>query len=452
MSLKRALVLGAAGLALLAVAAGVRFALTGIPSGTALAAKHLCSLVYVSRLDPDFARAAYIDPFVQPLTSFLRVRYDDAARSVEATGFGVWRAHARFREGLGCTLVHGADDLQDVKLPPIAAAAVALDSAHRSAAFDEAALERALDEVFSDPPGGPPRQTLAAVVLHQGRLVAERYAEGVDATTPLPGWSMAKSVVATLVGTLAYRGQFDVEASGALVEWRRSEDPRAAISMDQLLRMTSGLQITESQSGADPNSEMLFLERDAAAYAAQRPLQAEPGEHWEYMSGNTVLATRVVMEKTGGSLASTVGFMRRELFGPLGMATAVMEPDQAGTPIGSSFMLASARDWARLGQLHLQRGVWRGRRVFAEGWVDYVTRHTPNSGDRNYGSGWWVNSAPEGPRWESLPRDTYAAQGFQHQHIVVVPPHQLVVVRLGATRGDRRYVENLVAGAIAALR
>jgi CubicO group peptidase (beta-lactamase class C family) len=197
---------------------------------------------------------------------------------------------------------------------------------------------------------------------------------------------------------------------------------------------------------------MLFLEADGAGYSARRPLQAEPGTHWEYMSGSTVLASRRIREITGSSLESVIGFARTHLFGPLGMATAVLEPDPSGTPVGSSFMLASARDWARLGQLYLNGGRWNERRIVPADWIDYVTRHTPTSGLENYGAGFWINDAPEGPRWATLPSDTYAASGFQHQAIFIVPSHRLVVVRLGATWGDRSHLERLAAEVIAALR
>ncbi len=428
------------------------FVRVAAPVGTALAAKQLCSLAYVSGLNREFARAAYVDPHVRQLSMSLDVRYDDSARSVETLGFGLWSARARHRPGLGCTLLHPDTRFEELALPRMAAVPVSIDRDHARARFDVTALERALDTAFADPRGGPPRHTLAVVVLHEGRLVAERYAAGVDEDTALPGWSMAKSVTATLVGILVRQDRLDVDAAGAIVEWRGSEDPRGAISVDHLLRMTSGLAIREDQTGVDPNSRMLFLEPDGAAYSAERSLLAEPGTHWEYMSGNTVLVSRRIRELAGGSLESVSSFVRAQLFEPLGMATAVLEPDPSGTPVGSSFMLASARDWARLGQLYLDGGRWKGRRILPEGWVDYVTRHTPASGEANYGAGFWINDAPEGPRWPLLPRDTYAASGFQHQRIFIVPSAQLVVVRLGATRGDRSHLEQLAAGVIAARR
>ncbi len=428
------------------------FVRVAAPVGTALAAKQLCSLAYVSGLDRGFTRTAFVEPHVWPLGMDLEVRYDDAARSVETTGFRLWSARARYRPGLGCTLLHRDAVLADLALPDMTVTPISADPEHAGASFDTAALERALDGAFAEPAGGPPRNTLAVVILHEGRLVAERYGADIDETTALPGWSMTKSVTASLVGILVRQNRLDVDAAGAIVEWRGSDDPRAAITVDHLLRMTSGLAIREDQTGADPNSHMLYLEADGAAYSARRPLQAEPGIHWEYMSGNTVLASRRIREITGGSLESVIGFARTQLFEPLGMATAVLEPDPSGTPVGSSFMLASARDWARLGQLYLNGGRWNGRHILSADWIDYVTRHTPTSGEENYGAGFWINDASEAPRWPTLPPDTYAADGFQHQRIFIVPSQQLVVVRLGATWGDPSHMERLAADVIAALR
>lgn len=421
------------------------FARDAIPSGTGLAAKHLCSLAYVSGLDRELARRIYVDPFVQPMSPFLEVRYDDGAQTVMARGFGFSEASARHREGLGCTVRHTARDLRPASVPRPLARRLPL---RKPAPAVATRLGAALEAAFADPDGD--RHTLAVVVVHDGELIAERYAPGVGPETALPGWSMTKSVTATLVGLLVRDGKLDVDAPGAIREWRGSDDPRAAISLDHLLRMTAGLDITENQTGADPNSEMLFRVPDAAAYAARRPLQAEPGAHWEYMSGNTVLAARAVAEAVGSGLRDTSAFVRERLFGPLGMATAVLEPDEAGTPIGSSFMLASARDWAKLGLLHLDGGRARGEQLLPEDWVSYITRHTEASGDARYGAGWWLNAGPEGPRWPELPLDTYAAQGFQHQFTYVVPSEHLVVVRLGATSG-RSGMEELVARAIDAL-
>ncbi len=408
-----------------------------LPGGTGLVAKHLCSLHYVSGLPVDKARALYIDPFVQPLSGFLDITVDREEETLTAVGFGLATSIARHRQGYGCTLVYDGATLEPSRasLPDLPPAAV--NTTHRQANFDLAALDTAVDAAFANDENR--RNTLAVAVYHAGELVAERYAEGVDATTPLPGWSMSKSVTATLVGILADRNLLDVEAPGALPEWRDSNDPRAAITIDHLLRMTSGLNLVENKSGADVNTRMLFTEPDGAAFSAQQPLLYDVATTYEYMSGSTVLASRAVHETVGGDLATTYAWLDDNLFAPLNMHTAVLEPDQAGTFIGSSFMLASAHDWGQLGLLWLNRGVYRGERLLSEAWVDYALSWTPQSGAEAYGAGFWLNQYDgDALRWPELPADAFAMNGFQSQNVYMVPSADLVVVRLGASTIDPR--------------
>jgi CubicO group peptidase (beta-lactamase class C family) len=247
------------------------------------------------------------------------------------------------------------------------------------------------------------------------------------------------------VGLLVERGVLDVNELGVVPEWRNDSDGGEVVTLDHLLRMTSGLDVVEDQSGADPNTRMLFIEPDAAAYAASRGLKAAPGTHWEYTSGNTVLVSRAIVNATGGTLESSQKFMREALLIPLGADSFILEPDAAGTFIGSSFVLASAHDWAKLGQLYLDDGVWEGQRLLPEGWRDYVTRNTPESGTDSYGAGFWTMeySNTQGPL-----RDTFYASGHLGQSVIVIPSHSLVVVRLGTSggpTGTTQFVEELVS-------
>jgi len=338
-----------------------------------------------------------------------------------------------------------------------------LDAAHRDRFFDGTALEEALEYAFREGPSETPAQTLAVVVLHDGALVAERYAEGISSETRLPGWSMSKSVTATLIGVLTHLGRLDVSAPGAIREWRDSDDPRARISLDHLLRMTSGLaldEIADRGNGTDPSSILLYHEPDAAAFAAAQPLVHPVGRHFEYMSGNTVLAARAAQEAIGGDLGDAVAFLHEQLFAPLGMGSAVLESDQAGTFLGSTHMLASARDWARFGQLYVDGGLAAGRRLFPESWVDYVTTPTPSStaptrgdvfwepGRAAYGAGFWLFGTGD----TGLPPDTFDANGFQGQYVHIVPSEGLVVVRLGATNTRDYDHQRLPRQVIQALR
>lgn len=432
---------------LVGLVVGARLVLEAVPGGVGLAAKQLCSLVYVSGLEPDRAQSLYVDDVVSPLSIALGAEYDVARRRVTTTGVGLWSATAEARDGIGCTLTTALDDgqtpLAAVELPAVQARPlrhVAPGKVARS--FDRGVVDQALEEAFT-----PEHDTMAVVVLHEGEVVAERYAAGIDSSTPLPGWSMAKSVTATLVGLLVERGQLEIDQPGVVPQWRDDTDGGELVTLDHLLRMTSGLDLVEDQSGSDPNTQMLFTEPDAAAYAAARGLKVEPGTHWEYTSGSTVLASRAVVDATGGTLESSQRFLREALLEPLGASTLVLEPDPAGTFIGSSFVLASAHDWAKLGQLYLDDGVWDGERLLPEGWRSYVARHTPESGDNSYGAGFWTaEHRSESP----LPTDAFYANGFQGQYLIVIPSRSLVVVRLGASHGPTG-VADLVDSLVSAM-
>ena len=201
------------------------------------------------------------------------------------------------------------------------------------------------------------------MVLHQGKVIAERKADGITQSTPLPGWSMAKSLTATLAGLLVKRGKLNLNQPGIVPEWRNNTDGSQLVTLDHLLRMTSGLDVVEDQSGTDPNSRMLFIEPDAAAFATKRGIKHAPGTHWEYMSGSTILACRAIFEAAGGTLESSQKFYREALIIPLGAASFKFETDAAGTFIGSSYAIATPHDWAKFAQLYLNDGIWEGERL-----------------------------------------------------------------------------------------
>ncbi len=456
-------------LALLALGA-LGFALarlhTATRVGTGYAAQVICSLALESHLDPAWLERRYVRGEVAPLGRGLSVRVDHGADAVDATGFGLVRARAIHREGLGCTLVADASEpaLRGERGParprPVLDPALPWPEGRAAAPPPSPSLGRALDQAFREPHGEDAamrRQTLAVVVAHRGRLVAERYAPGIDPTTPLMSWSMAKSVLATLVGIAAREGRLDLEAAAPVPEWSNAADPRHRITPDQLLRMSSGLAFDETYGALNDVSVMLFTRGDTGAFAAAMPLAHPPDTVWSYSSGTSNLLARLLRDALGGTLAQRVGWARERLFDPAAMTTAVFEPDASGSFIGSSFVLASARDWARFGELHRRDGMWQGRRILPPGWVERVTTPTPAAPEGCYGAHWWLNAgAPEAPAarmWPTLPRDTYAARGHSGQYVVVVPSAELVVVRLGlATLDDDALhgIEPLVRAALEA--
>jgi CubicO group peptidase (beta-lactamase class C family) len=424
--------------------------------GVAVVAQTLCSEVFVAGLDPARVEAEELAPQAGLLRR-LRVEIDRRRRQVTASWAGQFTSVASFREDLGCGL--GA-------APPAgpAAAAAAHPGRHEAPAAPPEApvaapasesLRLALDRAFAEPNPRRPRHVRAIVVLRDGRLVAERYAAGIGPATPLLGYSLSKSVINTLIGMLVRGGRFQVTDRAPIAAWASPGDPRHAITIEQLMRMTSGLDLEESDSGVDPVSRMLFLEPDMAAFAARAPLKAPPGTTWEYTSGNTLLLSSIVRDAVGGHASDVVAWARREILAPLGMHHTTIEFDSAGTPIGSTRVLASARDWARLGQLYLDDGVAAGRRILPPGWVSFSAAPTLET---DYGAGFWVNAgaAPNARARvrAGMPADTFYGSGLFGQRLVVIPSQRLVIARLGPTMDppdfDIQGLERLVRDVIAA--
>lgn len=311
-----------------------------------------------------------------------------------------------------------------------------------AAGVDTRRLNAAIADAFAEPDSAMPRRTRAIVVVHNGRIVGERYADGYGPDNRFTGWSMTKSVTSALVGILTAHNTLDVRADMLRPEWRGADDPRGDITLHQLLTMSSGLGFDESYTPSGAATRMLFDSPDAAAVAAASPLAHEPGSTWLYSSGTTNIVSSLI-RVSFDSDDEYIAFARDSLFDRIGMRSAVLEPDPSGTFVGSSFMYATARDWARFGLLYLRDGVWNGERILPDGWVAYSVTPAPAAPRGQYGAHWWLNagSASDSTQrtWPDLPRDIFWASGFEGQYVVVVPSHDLVVVRLGVTQDDRAW-------------
>ncbi len=301
---------------------------------------------------------------------------------------------------------------------------------------DRGGLEKLLDHAFSVPEPEDLERTHAVVAVQRGEIVAERYARGVEPDDTFLSWSMAKSITNALVGILVRQGKLDISQPIPVKEWNEG-DPRRRITIDQMLRMVDGLRFREAEDLGDggvryyPPEEsdvipMLFGEGkgDVAAFAATLPYQVEPETRWNYNSGASNLLSRLVSETVGGGEEGMREFMKRELFDPIGMATAKPRFDDAGNFIGSSHCYCSARDFARFGYLYLRDGVWDGKRILPEGWVDYSRTPSPVAPMGAYGAHFWVIPGSLG---------LFVCNGAQGQRTLISPKLDLVAVRLGAT-------------------
>lgn len=423
------------------------------PIGAAYAAKTLCSSMFVSgRAAADVIREDLVADN-HPLLHLIQPSVDTTRRIATATFLGMAQREARYRPGSGCTIVVGT-----VPATPDAAASTGVVSAPPDPAgaedglpagapgknVDLAKLQASIDWAFAEPDPARLRRSRAMIVVQGGRVIAEHYARGFSAATPLLGWSMTKTVTGVLIGTLVKAGKLSLEQRSLVPEWRGPGDPRADITLDQLLRMTSGLRFTENYG--DPLEDvalMLFARADGAAYAIDKPLEAVPGTRWRYSSGTTNILSRIIRDAVGGNERNYLAFPRQALFDRIGMRSAIIEPDSSGTLVTSSFMYATARDWARLGQLLLQNGVWNGERILPEGWVTYMATLTPQSKRKDFGAHLWVKVPPPfdsalTPR-PTLPADTFHAVGHEGQFVTVIPSRRLVVVRLGLSRREHAW-------------
>ncbi len=400
-------------------------------TGTGYDAHNACAVRTIAdRDDPDD------DLPPNPLVPLLRESTE--GRRTTASILGVLAKQTAWSSpGFGCTL---AEDRPELGAPTKVTTTNAIAGATAPDPTDD--VEAALIHGFGDDLSAKWREELGTrgiVVVKNGRLVAERYAPGFDADTPQLGWSMAKSVTSLLVGRLVQQGEVGLDDDHLVKSWK---DDRADITVRQLLQMTSGLAWDETYSLGTPITKMLYTEPDMGAYVADQELDHDPGRYLQYSSGSTTLLCKVLAPDHGGP-----DFPRRELFAPLGLRSAVLEPDAVGTPVCSSYLWATPRDWAAIGQFALADGIHDGTRLLPEGWMAETTKAVEvdraEKDSEGYATGWWSNTGADGKVVEkALPADAYFAEGHDGQWLVVVPSEKLVVARLGFTpeRDDDRAV------------
>ncbi|MEN7549454.1 serine hydrolase [Rapidithrix thailandica] len=406
------------------------------PILTAFVAKVYASCVFTSRRNP-----ASVSQGELALVPFVNVNIDKEARKVTASLGGFFSKTAVYKPGTGCSLLLGSkeedvtknclDKDQFFTTPP---QQLRLHAKEQDHVVNLRQLEQAFDYAFHQP---KKVNTRAFLVFHHSTLVMEKYAEGFDAQLPQAGWSMCKSVINALVGILVKQGRLDIHAPVNL--WP-SGDLRNQLTIHQLLQMSSGLGFKEKYLGRTDVTQMLFDSPSVADFVLKKPLKYPPGTFWDYTSGTTNIISFKLREILG---ASYHNFPYQELFAKTGMHSAEMECDANGLYVGSSFMFASAHDWARFGLLYANDGVWEGERILPEGWVDYSRQPNPAAEMGRYGAHFWLNAGekdhPEKRFWPSLPNDLYYASGFEGQFVMVIPSHSLLIVRLGQTLRKEDY-------------
>ena len=388
-----------------------------------------------AQIAPDEFDRTYAE-YREPIRT-MQARVDPAARTVSVPfapdmppRIAAWRPH------LGCTnLPIGAKPEDARRLPRMQAKQPKInydalawptgDRGAEAASPTPAALAAVTAAAFDRKTYGEGSETTAVLVVADGKIVAERYREGFDRHTPQRTWSVAKSIAATVVGAAVQDRLVDVNKPAPVPEWRSPGDPRGAITLENLLHMSSGLY---SEKAGNRTDAVYFGGTGVAERSAGLPPEAPPGKRWLYANNDTLLAVRALRAAIGDD-RRYLAYPFTEVFWKIGMTRTTPETDWRGDFILSSQVWTTARDLARLGLLHLNDGVWNGERVLPAGWVRYVTTPAPaqpSGSGPGYGAQWWLYGPAHG-----LPQGTYAARGNRGQYLMVIPSRRVVVVRRG---------------------
>ena len=365
-----------------------------------------------------------------PLIKLAETQLNKKENSVTASVLSLMQRKAICRDGLGCALlVKNADKIQSKTKPYRNISTNPLPFPYgngegRDTVFPEVnyeKLEAAIDQAFDNP---EIQKTRTLLVAYKDHIIGERYEEGFGPQTPILGWSMTKSVLATLFGILEYQNKIDLNSPVNVGSWQ--QDVRKNISLNHLLRMQSGLSWEEDYTTISDVTRMLFLSADMTTVQEDKQALAQPGEVWNYSSGTSNLLSGV-LRRHFTTYQDYLNFPYQELIDKVGMSSMLIEADLAGNFVGSSYAWANTRDWAKFGLLYLHNGNWNGEQLFDRDWVAYVTKPTAHS-DGTYGAHFWLNA--EG-KYPGVPLDLFSANGYQGQYVFIIPSKDLVIVRTG---------------------
>lgn len=414
---------------------------------TGYGAKCMASGIFVANRD---ARNIQENDLDYSIVKYTTSKIDYREKSVTTTLFGLARQKAIYRDGLGCCLT--GDEENNSSFSSYSQPNLSTNSNWRSPwpegegksdtifpEIDFNQLNHAVELAF-DQPGNKIQRTAAVVVIYQGKMVAEQYwnEQSITQDTKLWGWSMNKSIVNAMVGVLVKQGKLSIQASAPVEEWL--SDPRRSITLNDLMHMSSGLSWNEDYGSISDVTTMLYRSQDVYRYAIDFPLDKRPNSEWKYSSGTTNILSGII-RKTLKNEQRYLDLPYKEIFHKIGMQGMVLETDASGNYVGSSYGYATAKDWARFGQLYLQDGVWKGDSILPKGWVTYTT--TPADAAKGiYGAQFWLNRSGELP---DIPEDMYSCKGHRGQRIFIVPSRKLVVVRLGFAEDQFNYNQFLKA-------
>jgi CubicO group peptidase (beta-lactamase class C family) len=370
--------------------------------------------------------------------------------SVSTSVLGLAKRKAIYRKGLGATLLSGISEVVLRKQILNAPAAVSTNRDtigfpagnhifdKTDTGINKEQLDAAIKYAFGEPTIKEQRQTRAVLVVYNGRLIAEKYAEGYSVNSKQLGWSMTKSIMNALIGILVKQGKLDINNRAPISEWKNDE--RREITIANLMHMSSGLGYSHFPVASIDLTNMLFKEGDMSASTINKSLKNKPGTVFYYSNGTANILSHIIRKTVGDK--DYYRFPYEQLFYKLGMYNTELEVDASGTFVGSSYCYATARDWARFGLLYLNDGVWNGERILPEGWVNFTATASNARNDskaEKYGALWWVNEGdknnPVNRKYPHVPPDCFSCEGYEGQSVWVIPSKKLVVVRLSLEHG-----------------
>lgn len=397
---------------------------------TGFAAKSVCSCTFEADRDLESIEAG--DNDFDPVFYAKNV-IDFEEKSVTSTVFGLKKRKAVYREGVGCVLVpNDAIELEKhqpnrkfstVNLPYPFGNIPSKDTVFQEVNYG--LLEKAVNNAF-DQGTEKIKRTRAVVVVYNNKIIAEKYAPGFDKDTKLLGWSMTKSITSAVLGILEKKGKINVNQTNLFTEWENDE--RSKITLNNLLQMNSGLEWNEDYNTISDVTKMLFLDKDMSTMQLNKQFAGEPNNSWNYSSGTSNLLSKFIRNQFK-THQEYLDFWYAELIDKIGMHSMVLETDVAGNYVGSSYAWATPRDWAKFGLLYLNNGIWNGEQILNETWVNY-TKQPTNGSNGQYGAHFWLNA---GGVYPNVPKDLYSCNGYQGQHVFIIPSKNVVIVRMGLT-------------------
>ncbi|MCB1176235.1 MAG: serine hydrolase, partial [Leptospiraceae bacterium] len=418
-----------------------------IPTGTGYTAKYICTQVFVMNRDPEIVYQNDVKP-THPLFSIVNYKVNKEENTVETDAFGFWNKRtALYRNPAGCTLVRGInldefkkETYEILTLPPKFTSEEWPNGELVNPVTIPEGLENIIIDSFKEPGNTKtPRNTHAVVIVKDGKIILERYHKDFSPSKPILGWSMSKTITGILIGILARDKMISISEPAPIPLWRNSKDERKSITVEHLLTMTDGLDFEEEYGPGTDATIMLYESKSMADFVIGKNSKHTPGRIFNYSSGTTNILSKIVKERSKVVFNNPDHFMKRELFEKLNIKSIVFETDSSNTFVGSSYANASARDWARIGLLILNKGEWNGQTIYTKEYSEKMITPSPAAEKGEYGYQIWLNKGKNGNKYfPKLTEELIFLHGYNGQIVAILPSKNLIIVRLGATPSNKK--------------